>query len=107
MAFAMPKVPAVDRECYTAAEVAAKLGIHVDNFYRPRVREDLHAHGMPRSVTGKTLRYPKRAFDAWLDRDHPLMPKAPELLREDAATEPETQETRDWRAYLHSHYSKQ
>lgn len=97
----MPRSPAPDCECYSAAEVAAKLGLTVEHFYRRNVRAELVANGMPRSLTASPLRFPKRAFDAWLDRDHPLMPKAPGLA---PAAPADPQSVREWSAFLDKHY---
>lgn len=63
-------------EIYTAAECAAALGYgDVNSFYRDRAK--LHAAGMPHSKRPGRIAIPRRAFDAWLNAEHPLAPRAP------------------------------
>lgn len=93
-----------ERECYFGAEIAAMLGMSHDNLFRKGVLEGLYARGMPRSVTLGRLRIPKNAFDAWLQKDHPLAPKRP--ANDDLAPALAPSSNAEWQAHLHDTYSR-
>ncbi|NUU41412.1 hypothetical protein [Tardiphaga robiniae] len=61
----------------TCAEIAQRLGMSLDNFYKSRGR--LHqVDKMPRPLNerGKAA-YDRASMEAWFTRDHPMRPPAP------------------------------
>ncbi|KQW22114.1 hypothetical protein ASC80_01585 [Afipia sp. Root123D2] len=64
------------RNSYTAFEVAQKIGISLDTFYRTRERR--HGEdGLPRPISERgPLRFECTGIDAWLMRHHPARPAA-------------------------------
>lgn len=88
-------------KCYTAGEVADALGISLDAFYEQRVK--LTNNGMPRSVSTGRLRFPKLAFDAWLNRDHPMAGRR--RPDNDPVPLPDPQDDQEHRDYLRRVYA--
>lgn len=59
-----------------AAELAARLGVSLDAFYRTRHR--YHREGLPAPISQhRPLRWHRASVEAWLGRHHPLAPRAP------------------------------
>lgn len=61
----------------TCREIAGRLGIAMDTFYKRRGR--LHqVDGMPRPLSEKgKAAYDRASMEAWFSRHHPLRPQAP------------------------------
>jgi len=58
-----------------AGELAQRLGITLDTFYRTRGR--LHQEGMPPTLTRhRPFRFNRQKMEAWLNRDRDLPPVA-------------------------------
>lgn len=88
---------------YTAAEVAAAIGITLDTFYRTRQwRHDHEALPRPISERGK-LAFERGGMDAWLTRHHPLRAKA--LPANDLFAVPEPASDAEHRARLAAAYA--
>jgi hypothetical protein len=88
---------------YTAPEVAEKLGITLDTFYR--TRRWRHEHdGLPLPVSGRgKLRFEASGFDAWYLRHHPLAPTRP---ANDAAPPIVPANVRAVNAFVAAHYGR-
>lgn len=89
---------------YTTPEVAAKIGITIDTFYRNRRRLEM-VDGMPKPLRSKGAHgYERSGFDAWLTRYHPLRAQRPANDAE-APLVPVTVE--EHRQELHDYYRAQ
>ena len=89
---APPALPLPPCQVYRFREVAALLGLSTACLGRPGRLERLYAQGMPRPIsTGPGgRRFPKAAFDAWIEGRPTIAP--PEGVVD------------DWRAYLAEAY---
>lgn len=62
---------------YRSRDVADRLGISLDTFYRRRARLEQN-DGMPRPIcSGGRHVYERTGMDAWLTRFHPYRPALP------------------------------
>ena len=87
-----PPLPLPPRKVYYLREVAAMLGLSVSGLTKPGRLDRLYAQGMPRPFAGKgdVLRFPKAAFDAWIE--------GRTVKAGDAEITPDL--ARDWQAHL-------
>lgn len=87
---------------YTAAEVAALIGLSVDRFRKTRSR--LHARdGLPQPISSSGHpRWERAGIDAWLTRNHPHRPPRP---ANDLAAPLVPASTPEWGDFLRKHYA--
>ncbi len=88
-----------------APEVAERLGLSLDQFYRRR--EALHAAGLPRPVlpVGK-LAWDRATIEAWFGRHHPNAPPMREVANDTTAPVPSEMIALDeQRRFLAEHYA--
>lgn len=80
-----------------AAEIAQRLGVTVETFYKRRTRYIL-IDGMPRPMTstGRPA-YERAGMEAWLTRQDPRRPKAP---ANDSIAPPMPNSDAEWNTFL-------
>jgi hypothetical protein len=86
-----------------AIEIAQRLGIALETFYRNRQRYHL-IDKMPRPInsTGRPA-YDRAGMEAWLTRNDPRRPPAM-VAANDAIAQPPPNSDGEWNAFLHQHY---
>lgn len=86
-----------------AAELAARCGLSVDQFYRHR--QKMHARDAlppPISSVGRAA-WHRPTIEAWLGRHHPA---APPPAANDKGEKPAPASDEQWRALLHAEYAQ-
>lgn len=87
-------------EPFHAAEVAERLGVGVDRFYKNRERYRL-VDGMPPPISrvGR-MAWDRAGMEAWLTRNDPRRPKA---AANDSIAPPMPNTDAEWNAFLRQH----
>ncbi|MBP1296648.1 hypothetical protein [Bradyrhizobium elkanii] len=83
-------------------EIAERLGVHLQTFYKNRERYHL-LDKMPRPITtGGHPRYDRAMMEAWFRRNDPRLPQL--KVANDPLPPPTPASDEQWRAFLHQHY---
>jgi predicted DNA-binding transcriptional regulator AlpA len=84
-----------------APEIAGRLGVGVDRFYKNRERYRM-IDGMPQPIsTIGRMAWDRAGMEAWLTRHDPRRPK---IIANDAIAPPQPHADGEWNQFLHQHY---
>lgn len=86
---------------FSAADVALRLGISVDRFYRIEAKL-IAEQQMPASTKPGKRAYDRAAMEAWLTRNDPRRPKA---AANDPLPPPMPRSDGEWNDFLRRHYA--
>lgn len=86
-----------------AAEIAARLGVSTETFYRRR-KQYLDA-GMPASITSVgRMAWERAGMEAWLTRNDPRRPRRL-VAANDSIAPPMPNSDAEWNEFLRAHYA--